>query len=141
MTTLEEKKRKVEEIKAGRLEKLTALELARDEKVLDEEIKLAELETTHGLVGVEIMPVFSSLTGEMVVVHVPDEAQHQQINQKALDGKATVVEYMNYTKSCLVYPSAKAFEALCKRTPDLVGEVSEAIELLAKGRGVEKAKK
>jgi len=120
----------VAEIEARRREQLSAAADAVELKILQEKIKLAELEAKEGLVGRDIAAIFSPKTGAMVVVKTPAPVQYQKFQKKAIADKVDIPDLFELIHSCLVYPSKKEFESICDAAPGMLSSTIEALTTL-----------
>ena len=128
MATVAEMREKLAEIELVRSAKLKEFGDALEVKVLEEKLRLAELEAKEGLVGRDISAIFSSKTGEMVVVRTPKPVQVQKFQAKELSGQPTsIAEIYELIHACLVYPSKKDFERIVDGSPAMLGSALNAI--------------
>ena len=117
-------------IEKARDEKLAAAAAAVELRMLEEKVKLGELEAKHGLVGRDILPVFSPKTGAMVVVKTPEPVQFQKFQRKVIADKLDLPDVEELIRSCLVYPAKSDFQVICDEAPGMLSSVVNAVTAL-----------
>jgi hypothetical protein len=128
MPTIAEMREKLAQLEATRAERQREAAEAVELKMLEEKLKLGDIEAKEGLLGRDIAAVFSSKTGEMVVVRTPMPVQVQKMHAKDLSGQPTTVpEVLELVHSCLIYPSKKDFERICDVSPAMLMSAVNAI--------------
>lgn len=131
MPTIDELREQLAAIEAERVQKTRARDEAIELRTLQEKIKLAEIESKEGLVGKDILAVFSPKTGDMVVVRTPAPVVYQRFQEKVLSGKPmTTADVYELIYACLVYPDKKAFQAVCDTAPGMLSSTMNAISAL-----------
>lgn len=112
-----------------------------EQRRLEGEIKLGELDDTLGVRGRDYEAVFSLKTGDMVVMKAPLEVQWQKVQAKTVDGSASLQDALEIVLSCLAYPSPSEFGKVCERTPAIVDDAFGAVSKLAGVREAKQGKK
>lgn len=116
-------------------------EAARERRQLEGEIKLGELADTLGVRGRDWEAVFSTKTGDMVVVKAPLEVQWQKVIAKTFDDSLSLKDTLELITSCLTYPDLQSFGKICEHTPGILDDASDAIRKLAGVRDAKAGKK
>jgi hypothetical protein len=131
MPTIDELREQVAAIETARREKLQAQADKVEGKMLEEKIKLADLETKEGILGRDIAAVFSPKSGEMVVVRTPAPVVFQRFQEKVLSPKAvSTADLYELIYACLVYPDKKSFQAICDAAPGMLSSAMNALQSL-----------
>lgn len=131
----------VAKIEAERAAKLEAAEAARELAELQGKVKLAEIEQQHGIAGRDFGYVFSEKTGAMVAVKTPPEAQWSKLQQAILDDEVQNKDLVELIYSTLLYPDKPGFEAICEKSPGMIGKVVGELTRLAEAGSAKRAKK
>lgn len=131
MKTKEEMYAELAKAKEARELKLKERNDAIEMKMLEEGLKLVELEATHGIPGIDIEARFAGNTGKLAVVGKPPSVMYDAFLKK--QDMQTIKPDDNYdlVKGCLKYPSLAELNVMIAESPAIITELCAAAMGLA----------
>lgn len=118
---------KLEAARAARTERQRVDAEARRQRMMQEELKLIEIEATEGILDRDIKAVFSPKDGAMVVVRTPKEAVFERFQQKTMTKNgSTMVDIYDLVHASLVYPDKQALQKIIQGAPAMLGHLATA---------------